>query len=65
MLYSTGAGQTGVFIAVSEQLDRVEKELDINIFDYVQYMRKQRPSMVTNEVSAGYFINHSNNFVLF
>ena len=47
---STGADRTGVFIAIVAQMDRCEREQTIDIYNYVQYMRKQRPCMVLNEV---------------
>ena len=48
--FSTGVGRAGVFIAIVAQMDRGEREGIIDVYNYVQYMRKQRPSMVLNEV---------------
>ncbi len=51
--FSAGVGRTGAFIAIYVQLARAEREESIDIYNYVQYMRKQRPSMVLNEVGIG------------
>ena len=48
--YSTGVGRTGAFIALYVMLARLTKENTVDIYNYVQYMRKQRISMVSNEV---------------
>ena len=41
-----------MFIAVSVQLDQGQHEGTIDVYNYVQYMRKQRSSMVLNEVGC-------------
>ena len=50
LFFSAGVGRTGAFIAIYVQLARAERERTIDVYNYVQYMRKQRPSMVLNEV---------------
>ena len=47
---SDGCGRTGSFIVIYVQMARVAGEMTVDIYNYVQYMRKQRPSMVSNEV---------------
>ena len=47
---SAGVGRTGAFIGLSAEMARATKEKTVDIYNYVQYMRKQRPSMVLNEV---------------
>ena len=51
---SAGVGRTGVYIAFTAQLDRANKDKTIDVYDYVQYMRRQRPNMVLNEVWTYY-----------
>ena len=48
--FSSGAGRTGAFIALYVMLDRLTRVNTVDICNYVQYMRKQRISMVSNEV---------------
>ena len=47
---SAGVGRTGAFIGLSVEMARAAEEKMVDIYNYVQYMRKQRPSMVLNEV---------------
>ena len=48
--FSDGCGRTGSFIVIYVQMARVAGEMTVDIYNYVQYMRKQRPLMVSNEV---------------
>jgi len=50
VVYSTGAGKTGVFIALSIVLERMRFEGVVDMFQTVNILRTQRPSMVHNEV---------------
>ena len=47
---SAGVGRTGAFIGLSVQIAHAAGEKTVDIYNYVQYMRKQRPSMILNEV---------------
>ena len=47
---SDGCGRMGSFIVIYVQMARVAGEMTVDIYNYVQYMRKQRPLMVSNEV---------------
>lgn len=57
--YSTGVGRTGIFIALLAQLDRANKENVIDVHKYVQYMFKQRKSILLNEVWLSHRISLS------
>lgn len=48
---SAGVGRTGTFITLHTQLQRIEKENTVDIFNYVQSMRHRRCFMVQTEVS--------------
>ncbi|XP_014664861.1 PREDICTED: receptor-type tyrosine-protein phosphatase alpha-like [Priapulus caudatus] len=47
---SAGIGRTGTFIALDSMLEQARSEYAINIFTFVQRMRKQRISMVQTQV---------------
>ena len=47
---SDGVGRTGVFIALHSQLLRIRDEGTVDIFNFVQSMRKKRCFMVQTEV---------------
>ena len=49
-------GRTGTFIAILVQLARIQSERTVDIYNYVRYMRTQRPMMVMNEVCVSYVI---------
>ena len=55
-LCSVGTGRTGTFIAILVQLARIQSERTVDIYNYVRYMRTQRPMMVMNEVCVSYVI---------
>ena len=55
-LYSAGVGRTGTFMAILVQLARIQSERSVDIYNYVRYMRTQRPMMVMNEVCVSYVI---------
>ena len=55
-LYSAGVGRTGTFMAILVQLARMQSERSVDIYNYVRYMRTQRPMMVMNEVCVSYVI---------
>lgn len=55
--YSGGVGRTGVFIALSIVLERMQYEGVIDLLQTVRILRTQRPAMVQTEV-----INLSNDF---
>ena len=50
VICSTGAGKTGVFIALSIVLERMRFEGVVDMFQTVNILRTQRPSMVHTEV---------------
>lgn len=50
--FSTGVGRTGAFIALYVMLAKLTRETVVDIYNYVQYMRRQRISMVSNEVGV-------------
>ncbi|XP_071476634.1 receptor-type tyrosine-protein phosphatase alpha-like isoform X1 [Diadema antillarum] len=43
---SAGAGRTGVFLALSILMERMEKETMVDVFQTVRSLRQQRPHMV-------------------
>ena len=47
---SAGVGRTGTFITLHTELQRIEKEGRVDIFNTVQGMRKRRCFMVQTEV---------------
>ena len=51
---SAGVGRTGTFITLHAQLLRIEREEDVNIFAFVQEMRKRRCFMVQTEVRVSF-----------
>ena len=54
--HSAGVGRTGTFMAILVQLARIQSESSVDIYNYVRYMRTQRPMMVMNEVCVSYVI---------
>jgi protein tyrosine phosphatase len=48
--YSGGVGRTGVFIALSIVLERMQYEGVIDLLQTVRILRTQRPAMVQTEV---------------
>ena len=54
--FSAGVGRTGVFIALSIALERMQYEGIVDIFQTIRIMRTQRPAMVQTEVSENYQI---------
>ena len=49
--HSAGVGRSGTFIAIDVQLQRMAKEENVNIPQFVMQMRAQRCFMVQTEVS--------------
>lgn len=49
---SAGVGRTGTFITLHSQLLRIERERTLDIFNFVQSMRRRRCFMVQTEVST-------------
>ena len=47
---SDGMSRTGVFIAAMCEVERVKVEGEVDIFQTIKAMRKQRPHMVYNKV---------------
>ena len=47
---SAGVGRTGVFIALSIVLARIQSEEIVDLFQTVRVLRTQRPAMVQSEV---------------
>lgn len=47
---SAGVGRTGVFIALSIVLERMQYEGIVDVFQTVRILRTQRPAMVQTEV---------------
>ena len=47
---SAGVGRTGTFISIHSQLLRMQNESNLDIFNFVQSMRKRRCFMVQTEV---------------
>ena len=56
---STGVGQTGVFIALSVVLERMRFEGVVDMFQTVNILRTQRPSIIHTEVTWLQFISIS------
>ena len=53
---SGGVGKTGVFIALSIVLARIQAEDIIDLFQTVRILRTQRPAMVQTEVTPPFWI---------
>lgn len=51
-LFSAGVGRTGVFITLSQVLERMQYEGVVDLFQTVRNLRTQRPAMVQTEVSS-------------
>ena len=47
--FSAGVGRTGVFIALSIVLERLQYEGVVDVFQTVRTLRAQRPAMVQTE----------------
>jgi len=47
---SAGVGRTGTFITLHAQLQRIERENNVSVFEFVQNMRRRRCFMVQTEV---------------
>lgn len=56
---SGGVARTGVFIALSIVLERMQYEGVVDIFQTVRILRTQRPAMVQTEVSFWAIFCHS------
>ena len=50
-VFSAGVGRTGVFITLSQVLERMQYEGVVDLFQTVRNLRTQRPAMVQTEVS--------------
>ena len=48
---SAGVGRTGTFITLDSMLERMKTESNVNIFEFVSNLRKQRVLMVQTAVS--------------
>ena len=48
---SAGVGRTGTFITLFNQLRRIDNEKNVNVFNFVRSMRRNRCCMVQTEVS--------------
>ena len=61
-LFSAGVGRTGVFIALSIVLERLQYEGVVDVFQTVRTLRAQRPAMVQTEdqyqVGDEYFVKY-------
>ena len=49
---SAGVGRTGTFITLQSQLLRIDQEKSLDIFNFVQSMRRRRCFMVQTEVNS-------------
>ena len=52
---SAGVGRTGTFITLFTQLQRIQAEGNVDIFNFVRNMRNNRCCMVQTEVSVRAF----------
>ena len=48
---SAGVGRTGTFITLDSMLERIKEEDNLNIFEFVSTLRKQRVLMVQTAVN--------------
>lgn len=51
LLLSAGVGRTGVFIALTNLIERVKTEGVVDVYQTVKKMRQQRTAMVQTRVS--------------
>ena len=51
LLFSAGVGRTGVFIALTNLIERVKTEGVVDVYQTVKKMRQQRTAMVQTRVS--------------
>lgn len=45
---SAGVGRSGIFIAIDQLLDNLEQGYNVDVYNVVQHLRQQRPSMIQN-----------------
>lgn len=53
--FSAGVGRSGCFILIDAMLERIDKERNVDIFNYLRYMRSRRINMVQTFVSSALF----------
>ena len=51
---SAGVGRTGAFIVLDSMLERMKKEDNLNIFEFLKQLRAQRVLMVQTQVKSVY-----------
>ena len=55
---SAGVGRSGTFIVLDSMMERMKKVDSLNIFEFVEQMRRKRTNMVQTEVSISYWHIH-------
>ena len=50
LLYSNGVGQTGAFITIHAQMERMKVEAVVDIFQFIKAIRVQRAGLVSTKV---------------
>lgn len=63
-IFSAGVGRTGVFITLSQVLERMQYEGVVDMFQTVRNLRTQRPAMVQTEASYIYLVIRGMNATL-
>ena len=57
--FSAGVGRTGAYIMIDAMLEQAKHHQSLDIFNYLQTIREDRPFMVQTEVSGRSFANAS------
>ena len=53
---SAGVGRTGVFIALTNLIERVKTEAVVDVYQTIKKMRQQRTAMVQTRVCDNFFL---------
>ena len=50
LIFSAGIGRTGAYIVIDAMLEQAKKLKTVDIFNYTQVLRENRPHMVQTDV---------------
>ena len=59
MISSAGVGRTGVFIALTNLIERIKTEAVVDVYQTVKKMRQQRTAMVQTRVGINYNVAYN------